>query len=48
MRTTRIQPEALKHLLEWAVYEPKLLKRIFRMMEECAVPRSTESVNQNR
>jgi len=35
MRITRIQPEALKHLSKWAVYEPKLLKRIFRMMEEC-------------
>ncbi|ADB40625.1 Txe/YoeB family addiction module toxin [Spirosoma linguale] len=35
MRTTRIQPEALEHLSEWATYEPKLLKRIFRILEEC-------------
>lgn len=36
MRATRIQPEALEHLSEWAAYEPKVLKRLFRIMEECA------------
>lgn len=35
MRHTRIQPEALDHLSEWATFEPKLLKRIFRILEEC-------------
>ncbi|WP_420148152.1 Txe/YoeB family addiction module toxin [Spirosoma sp.] len=35
MRTTRIQPEALEHLSEWAAFEPKTLKRIFRILEEC-------------
>lgn len=36
MRATRIQPEALEHLSEWAAYEPKVLRRLFRMTEECA------------
>lgn len=35
MRTTRIQPKALEDLSEWAIYEPKTLKRIFRIIEEC-------------
>lgn len=35
MRTTRIQPEALEHLSEWAAFEPQILKRIFRILEEC-------------
>jgi toxin YoeB len=32
---TTFTPDALDHLSEWAVYEPKALKRIVRLPDEC-------------
>lgn len=35
MRNAKFTPEALSHLAEWAKYEPKALKRVFRILDEC-------------
>ena len=35
MRNITLTPDALEGMADWAKYEPKMLKRIFRMFEEC-------------
>ncbi len=35
-RNTTLSPAAVAHLNQWVIEQPKLLKRIFRMFEECA------------
>jgi Txe/YoeB family toxin of Txe-Axe toxin-antitoxin module len=35
MRDITLRPKALDGMADWAKYEPKLLKHIFRMFEEC-------------
>jgi toxin YoeB len=35
MRNATLTPNALNQMADWAKYEPKMLKRIFRMIEEC-------------
>ena len=36
MRNITLTPDALEEMADWAKYESKMLKRIFRMFEECA------------
>ena len=39
MRNITLTPNALDGMADWAKYEPKILKRIFRMFEEyCRTP----------
>jgi toxin YoeB len=39
VRNTVFTPESLEHLTEWATYEQKVLKRIFRILDEyCRTP----------
>lgn len=35
MRNITLTPKALDGMADWAKYDPKLLKRIFRIFEEC-------------
>jgi toxin YoeB len=35
MRNITLTPDALDGMADWAKYEPKMLKRIFRIFEEC-------------
>ena len=35
MINATLRPNALNELADWTKYEPKMLKRIFRMFEEC-------------
>jgi Txe/YoeB family toxin of Txe-Axe toxin-antitoxin module len=35
MRNATLTPDALEGMADWAKFEPKMLKRIFRIFEEC-------------
>lgn len=35
MRNATLTPDALEGMADWAKFEPKILKRIFRILEEC-------------
>ena len=35
MRNATLTPDALEGMADWAKFEPKMLKRIFRILEEC-------------
>ena len=35
MRSLKLEPKATQEMADWLTYDPKVLKRIFRILQEC-------------